>query len=329
MKKNLTRVQQAAYNLIQSDARFIDTLVAIQQNAKKINTNFIAMSQPYIGIFADGAEQWSRKVGLNAPQFSNEEKEYYTLLRGNHKLFDLNYSDFMSLIIKKLGEHNDYFYQIRIFKDYYNVGADLFEGKYCGNTVLCAMYTPIFKFEDNSVGLYFKDLSIVVGKIASYFECTISGPYKYNERLEAHYKDFHFFEQCPLKVKTNLGFILFSILCSVNYVIEFINSYFMEEIPQKLKFAYLLYYYLCDFIQDLNLYNNTNFVLNSAYKNREFRNTMAHYGLGQYMNENEIMEDDLLKGLTYKAFNMDYISLKKEIYKILKELTVQIESYIF
>lgn len=331
--KNLTKVQQAAYNLIQSDARFIYTLVDIQQNCKTIDTNFMLMSQPYIGIFADGAEQWSRKVGLNAPQFSDEEKKYYTSLRLSHKLFDLNYLDFMSLITEKLREHDAYFYRIRRFREkifgYYNVGTDLYKGKYCGNTVLCDMYTPIFKFGDNSVGFHLRNLSVIVGKIASYFECTEFEPYKYNDEIEIHYRDFHFFKQCPLKVKTNFGFILFSILCCVNYVTEFIDSYFVEEIPQKLKFAYLLYYYLCDFVQDLNVHNNTNFVLNSLYKNRNFRNTIAHYGLGQYMDEDEIMEDDLLKGLTYKAFDMDYISLKKEIYKTLKELTMQIESYIF
>lgn len=54
----------------------------------------------------------------------------------------------------------------------------------------------------------------------------------------------------------------------------------------------------------------SNFMLNSSYKNRNFRNCIAHYGLGQYLNETEIVEDDLLKGLTYKAFDLDYFSTK-------------------
>lgn len=48
-------------------------------------------------------------------------------------------------------------------------------------------------------------------------------------------------------------------LCSINYVIEFIDKYFIEEIPQKFKFAYLQYYYICDFIDELNIENNTSF----------------------------------------------------------------------
>ena len=45
-----------------------------------------------------------------------------------------------------------------------------------------------------------------------------------------------------------LGFVLFCILCNINYTIEFLDKYFVEEIPQKFKYAYLQYYYICDFI---------------------------------------------------------------------------------
>lgn len=50
--------------------------------------------------------------------------------------------------------------------------------------------------------------------------------------------------------KNNLGFVLFCILCNINYIIEFLDKYFVEEIPQKFKYAYLQYYYICDFIEE-------------------------------------------------------------------------------
>ena len=53
----LNPVQKAAYELIQADARFFYTLTVIQRNAKNISGNYIMMSQPYIGLFTDGAEQ--------------------------------------------------------------------------------------------------------------------------------------------------------------------------------------------------------------------------------------------------------------------------------
>ena len=71
----LNAVQKAAYELIQADARFLYTLTIIQREAKNISSNYIMMSQPYIGLFADGAEQWCRKMELAAPRFTDEEKK--------------------------------------------------------------------------------------------------------------------------------------------------------------------------------------------------------------------------------------------------------------
>ena len=68
------KVQNAAYDLIQSDARFLYTLTDISQNASNINSNYILMCQPYIGIFANGAEQWCKKLGLKAPHLTNEKR---------------------------------------------------------------------------------------------------------------------------------------------------------------------------------------------------------------------------------------------------------------
>lgn len=70
----LSKVQTTAYELIQADARFLYSLIDINRNAQNIKGNYMMMSQPYIGIFADGAEQWCKKVGLAAPTFSENEK---------------------------------------------------------------------------------------------------------------------------------------------------------------------------------------------------------------------------------------------------------------
>ena len=59
----INKVQKAAFELIQSDARFLNTIIDINTNAKNIDSNFLMMCQPYIGIFADGTEQWCRKMG--------------------------------------------------------------------------------------------------------------------------------------------------------------------------------------------------------------------------------------------------------------------------
>lgn len=148
----LNKVQKTAFDLIQSDARFIYTLVDMQNNAKNINSNYVMMSIPYIGIFADGAEQWCKKIGLNAPRFNDEEKEYYVKLRQAHKLFEMSYEEYETLLLDKFHESDEYFYNIRSLLEkiigYYNVGTDYCNGAVCGNTILCAMYMPFNTLED-------------------------------------------------------------------------------------------------------------------------------------------------------------------------------------
>lgn len=327
------RVQMAAFDLIQSDARFVYTLTDIQQKAKNIDSNYIMMCQPYIGVFADGAEQWCKKLKLGAPTFNAAEKNYYTALRQGHKLFEKTYSEYKTTLLKKFQESDCYFYSIRRTREklfgYYNVGTDYCNGEFCGNTILCALYTPIMVLGNEAAGISVRDMSVVAGKLASYFGCTDFPPYRYDDNVNVGYNNYHFYKNCPLKLKTDLGFVLFSVLCSVNYVIEFVEKYFIEEIPQKFKFAYLQYYYLCDFIKELNLYNGTNYYINDSLQNREFRNCLAHYGLGQFLRGSEIIDDDIMKGLTYKAFNMNYYSSKKLVYRYLGDLLKQIKTDIF
>ena len=97
---------------------------------------------------------------------------------------------------------------------------------------------------------------------------------------------------------------------------------------KKFKFAYLQYYYLCDFIKEMNTQKDTNFYINNCLYDRNFRNCLAHYGLGQYISDIEIISDDILKGLTNKAFGKDYLTTKVELYEILRSLTEQIRQTI-
>lgn len=63
-------------------------------------------------------------------------------------------------------------------------------------------------------------------------------------------------------------------------------------------------------------------------RGRNFRNCLAHYGLGQYLSESDLI-DDVLKGLTDKAFNVNYSDAKVKLYFYLTELTNQIKMEIF
>lgn len=325
----LNKVQTAAYELIQSDARFLYTLTDIGQRAKNISSNYIMMCQPYIGVFADGAEQWCRKMGANAPNFNEQEKAYYSALRQGHKLLEKTYVEYASLLMEKLQESDRYFYNIRSIREkifgYCNVGTDLCNGNYCGNTILCAVHTPMPLLGKRDAGTTIRDISVVAGKLAAFFKCKEFPPYQYDDDINiVQYKDYHFFNDCPLKEKTELGVVLFSILCNINFVTVFIENYFTEEVPQKFKFAYLQYFYLCDFVKDLNSYNGSKLTIDCSLQSRDFRNCLAHYGLGQYMEEKDIVSSDILKGLTIKAFHLEYVEAKKQLFDCLNRLRDQI-----
>ena len=328
----INKVQEAAFELIQSDARFLNTIIDINTNAKNIDSNFLMMCQPYIGIFADGAEQWCRKMGLAAPVFNKKEKTYYSSLRQGHKLFEKSYNDYTKALMYRFYKSDNYFFRISGLRKnaYYNVGTDICNGEFCGNTILCALHTPIDDFEDKNSGDFISEMGVIVGKLAAFLGCRNFPPYNYDDINNiVIYKDYHFYHNCPLVLKNDVGFVLFSILCNINYAIKFVENYFVENIPQKFKFAYLQYYYLCDFIREMNELLNTKLELNSSLKNRNIRNCLAHYGLGQFMKETDIDKEDILKGITVKAFNMEYYHCKELLYDYLNKLAIQIKYKIF
>ena len=140
-------------------------------------------------------------------------------------------------------------------------------------------------------------MGVILGKLAAFLGCRNFPPYNYDDINNiVIYKDYHFYHNCPLVLKNDVGFVLFSILCNINYAIKFVENY-LE--------------------------------LNSSLKNRNIRNCLAHYGLGQFMKETDIDKEDILKGITVKAFNMEYYHCKELLYDYINKLAIQIKYKIF
>lgn len=325
---HLRKVQKAAYSLMREDARFLFSLVDLYKNGCSLDDNYVCMSLPYIGLFADGAEQWCRKVGISVPRFSLEEKGYYSHLRNSIKSLERGYNDYINSLKEMLQKSDEHFKKIREpgQEAYFNIGTDLFMEKYCGNTVLCATYNLFDCFQEE-VGPRLRDISVVAGKIAASLGCDRFAPYRHSDE-KAVYRDYHFYLNSPLRLNNDIGLLLFSIICSVNYAIVFIENYYLDEIPQKFKFAYLQYYYLCEFIQQIKKQTGIVIEIDSSLLNRNFRNCLAHYGLGQYMKESDIVNGDVLYGLTFKAFGRNYVDTKKYLYDILQRTVDQIEEIV-
>ena len=255
-------------------------------------------------------------------------------MRNSIKFFDLSFNEFSSLLYTAFTKSDKHFFNTRtimsVIKNlYYNVGVDVRDGKYCGNTILCSIYAPYYSFDAN-YGKYLRDISVIAGKLTAHYGGTLQAPYSVNLQTRFTYSDFHFFSKCPLKDDKFSNFVLFSVLCSINYVRYFINEYFTDEFSSKLRFSYLLYYYLVSFMIEVNNKLSTDFKIDNKYSNSNFRNCMAHYGLGQEMKEADIIESDtMMFGLTDKIFLIPYSELKGEIFSELAKLANQLEAYLF
>ena len=323
----MTPVQKAALDVILDDVQFFYTYVDLHKNAKNLKINYNCMMNPYLGLFVDGAEQWCAKVGIAASQYNDEEKEYYTAVRGTNKLFSISYAEYKSIMEQLFQKSDDYFKEAAHKKGYLvytNVGVDVYHGHFCGNTILCSYNVPAFQFGNPDLGDYLKRVNEFGGKIIAELGGMLFPILHYDKQERIVPRDYHFFEYCPLKTDSFDDFCFFSILCNINFVVEFLDNFIEEETVSIFRFAYLQYYYLCDLVRDIECDTGIHFELDNRYHDRKFRNCLAHYGLGQYLTADDIMDDDPLKGLTHKAFGEAYEDTKVGVFEALRHLSRQI-----
>lgn len=326
-------VQQKAIDLMRSDLRFIYTMIV---NIEQLRGNYTASSLPYIGLIVDGIEDWinrfnnSSKTKLNLPVFSEDEKKYYEAMRSAIKLWELPYNEIFNRM-KALYDISDAHFSslckplARKLKLYDVFGVDLVDGELCGNTILDAYYLPFFSFE-KECGEYIKEMAIIGGRYIRLFNAMESFSVKKEMRFET--MDYGGLYKSPFGKGFNDAFILFSALCQIQFLLLCVERYIDEECPTKLRFEYILYYYLITVLPELNKRLKTSFAMDSEYYSDLFRNAMAHYSLGVALKPNELIEDDPFCGLTQKFFHCDYYVLKANIIDQLNGLAQQIADYL-
>ena len=327
-------LQKISIALINSDLRFIYT---IHQNYTNVGGNFFVALFPYLGLVTDGAEDWlkaynnSSKMKLVVPLFNNEQQSFFEKMRSSIKIWEQDYD----LIYQELGhiykESDDYFSSLckPIAKQlhlYDIFGAYIANHKYCGNTVLCNYYIPDYKFGNDH-----KDLLINMGSVTGEYIALFGAKenYTFNSSFTNVYdRDYGGFIKSPVGNKYSDKFVLFSILCQINFVLEGINKTIIDETPTKLRFSYLLYYYLLKKLPQINKKFRTDFKLSDKWCSGKFRNAMAHYKMGIALQENEIVFDDPLYGLTQKYLGTDYYTVKNDIVDSLENLSTQLDTFL-
>lgn len=324
-------MQQLAYTLIQSDANFLFNFAHIISKSEIIDDNAICMLIPYIGLFTCESEKWGRNLIPNMPQFSDEEREYYVSMRSSIKLFDLGYLEYKKIITNKLNTHDQHYidqlnFDIGHLNIHDNVGIDIYKEEYVGNTLLMGIYLPEDELDVNSELI--KKMSEIVGKLIKTYGGNSSDLLITNEIYEGTVKDINHFKNYIFLDNKIETLCYFSIACGIKFITVFIEGFFLGECPQKFKYAYLQYYYLTELVDEIAEIDGINFQIDKSYRNRKFRNCLAHYGLGQYMEVFDIQSDKLYGGIIEKTFDKDYYEMKKIIYTELNNLVDQIEDII-
>lgn len=332
-KDHFTPIQEAAISLMQSDLKYLYTVI------KRINpeeSNYIPSLMPYMGVIVDGIEDWikafnnSSKLKLDVPIFSEAEQLYYEKMRDSIKLWRDDYLETYRKLENAYRISDEYFGNIckpiaKKLKLYDIYGVDKINEAICGNTILCYMYNPLFSY-DGENGEYIKTMSEIGGKYIALFDATHE--YQIKSSVVFDTDDYGGLVKSPVGNKFSDKFVLFSILCQINFIIYCVDEWITDEISTKMRFAYLLYYSLIHVVPQINVKLDINLKLDKRWENREFRNAMAHYKLGVSLKENELVLNDIFFGLTQKYFKEDYIMVKKEIISELKKLAIQIGRYL-
>ena len=330
---SFTEAQKVAITLIRNDLRFVYTILC---NRDQIKSNYISFSMPLLGTIMDGAEDWvkafnnSSKNKLSIPTFSPEEKTYYEEMRNAIKLWDNSYDEVYEGL-KRTYQASDAFFAglckpiARVLRVYDIFGVDLVDGEFCGNTILGSYCMPQYQFGVKD-GEKRKKYAEIMGAYAVRFGALKQ--YSVNRDFSFYYKDYGGFVKSPVGNEFSDRFVLFSMLCQIQFVIWCVEKYITEECTTKLRFLYLQYYYLCGIIPEINEKLLTHFSMDTSFVSSIFRNAMAHYKIGVALKTNEIVYTDPFFGLTQKYFNCDYQTTKTFVLDNLAALAVQIKEYL-
>ncbi len=329
----LNRQQTIAVSLIQNDMRFLYTLI---KEAKSWDYNYIMSAMPFIGVIVDGAEDWMKAYKNSTGDdswtvnFTEEEQKYYEELRGVIKIWGEDYESVYSLLNQKYIESDKYFSNCckRIAKwlKWYDIFGTLnIDGEYCGNTILYSCYIPQYEYKSSEDK---KEYIIKMSDVAGKYIVLFNAMQEYKTATGKEFKNFDYggFVKSPVGNKFSEKFVLFSLLCQLQFVLVGVEELILEECSTKLRIEYLQYYYTAKFIKEFNENSKVKLQFDDKWFLDDFRNAMAHYKVGVALKSDEIVYNDLLYGFTQKFFDCDYLTLKKEVIANLNLVANQIKT---
>ena len=326
------KFQLCAIQLMYNDLKFLYTIL---NNQNIVTESYFVALLPYLGVIIDGVEDWinaynnsSKYYKLNIQVFSSTEKDFYEKMRESIKLLECDFENLYNKIKCHYEDSVKYFsskcHPIAKSLELYDIyGVLTCDGIPCDNTILDQCYFPYFSFDSLDKDEDIKKMTVIAGKYIGCFN--VKDSYRVDSSMLFDTKDYGGFNRLNFGNEYNDKFLLFIILCQVNFLLYSVDKFFVEEFSTKLRFGYILYYYLCDFITELNKKIRADLFIDRKYYSQLFRDTMAHYKFGiSINNEEEIISNDYMLGLTQKYFKEDYYSVKSFVYAQLESLSKQI-----
>ena len=194
-----------------------------------------------------------------------------------------------------------------------------------GNTILDGAIIPDFSYNSFD-GRKLKFYAKILGNYTALFGAL--SEYNVNKEYIFSYKDYGGSSNLPFGSDFSDAFVVFSILCQIRFIIYCVNGYVLDECATKIRFSYILYFYLQSIIPEINVRVGECFHINDKYISSKFRNAMMHYGIGPSLEEDEILDEDILFGLSEKIIGISAIDLHNGVTTELKSLEIQLERYL-
>jgi len=320
--KELKPYEEITLALIKEDMRFmISVLDYCRENH---NYSYLLSLLPYLGLIVDQSKKWGDKVfkdDKSVPKMNSEEKEYYELMREKIKLWETTPMELDNYLNQKFKESKNYFIsssskigqKLRLI-DIYGISVIKSENFSLpiSNTILLSTFIPGFEYSSID-SKYIINMTTYAGELAGYY---LEDEIKINSsinmyRLKTSWKiedyDFGSFIKGPF-LNYSSDFVLFSLLNECLKVLYGVNRISNQRAPIKLRISYILYYYLCDNLDSMNEYFNLNLSINPSWKNKDLRNSMAHYSLGKIL-RNDTNKSDAFGGVTNKLLGISWNEL--------------------
>ena len=293
--------EEVVLNLIYTDMKFIYNL--IQDIEKQESANFAISLLPYLALVYKEAYKWcykNKKLRKCLPKTPKKVESYYEYYREYNKLLK---NDIVTI-------NNNYEYQFNKTKNYFEKDRS--------------------NFSWNNINETSKDLYRLTKNIGEFFGHFIN-PYK--DRITNNIKsikivDYDFGPRTsPFKNEYSDKFLIFDLLCKCNFVLYGLNNFTSTLLTSKLRFSYNLYFYICESIDKINNYYNTNFTINNKYKDNELRNSFMHYGIWQIVKD-KVNPLDSFGGMTNIRLGIDWNNLLIFTLSEIKSFSLQLDNYL-